>query len=190
MDPRFVDGELAYYNLYYPMLGTFLVAMVRVVGAEDVKIVVYECGNAACSSPNPDLLTQLSSPSVRLSRTARPHAAHGHGPHAKAAQHRTPLALPHSRHYSPSPHSRTACSTRLLLSLTPSGALPSRPAALPSRPVLLCLSPRAALPHGHGLKELSKTDQGNFYPDMQPVYPFKGLNNVVNVIILTLRNHS
>ncbi|KAK9139832.1 hypothetical protein Scep_009513 [Stephania cephalantha] len=44
MDPRFVDGELAYYNLYYAMLGAFLAAMVRVVGAEDVKIVVYESG--------------------------------------------------------------------------------------------------------------------------------------------------
>ncbi|KAK9101205.1 hypothetical protein Scep_024635 [Stephania cephalantha] len=61
-------------------------------------------GDAACSSPNPDLLTQLSSPSVRLSRTARPHAAHGHGPHAQ-------------------PHS-TAPDRFAAASLTPSAAAP------------------------------------------------------------------
>ncbi|KAK9161098.1 hypothetical protein Syun_007439 [Stephania yunnanensis] len=43
-DPRFVDGELAYYNLYDAMVDAFLAAMVRVVGADDVKIMVSESG--------------------------------------------------------------------------------------------------------------------------------------------------
>ncbi|KAK9114318.1 hypothetical protein Syun_021115 [Stephania yunnanensis] len=43
-DPSFVDGELAYYNLYDAIVDAFLVAMARVVGADDVKIMVPESG--------------------------------------------------------------------------------------------------------------------------------------------------
>ncbi|KAK9120745.1 hypothetical protein Syun_018362 [Stephania yunnanensis] len=103
--------------------------------------------------PNPDLLTQLSSPSVRLSltvtsltslhsqrcsapsvrlsRTSRPH---GHGPH-----------LTHKPH------------TAQLLRFTPGLLSPSRPTALPSRgsrPALLCASPSRPTPprsRTHGL---------------------------------------
>ncbi|OMO61207.1 Glycoside hydrolase, family 17 [Corchorus capsularis] len=42
--PVVIDGNLAYYNLFDAMVDAFLAAMVRVVGKEDVKVVVSETG--------------------------------------------------------------------------------------------------------------------------------------------------
>ncbi|KAK9142036.1 hypothetical protein Syun_011436 [Stephania yunnanensis] len=81
----------------------------------------------ACSSPNPDLLTQLSSSSVRLSRTTRPH---GHGPHAQ-------------------PHG-TIC-----FALSPGVALAITPRALCPHAKCFALSPAALCPTGHGLTALT-----------------------------------
>ncbi|KAK9142038.1 hypothetical protein Syun_011438 [Stephania yunnanensis] len=93
----------------------------------------------ACSSPNPDLLTQLSSSSVRLSRTTRPH---GHGPHAQAA--RAQLLGPLTQ--------RCSAITPSCSALTPSCSALSPALLCPTGHGLTALTHRlcgtAALPHG------------------------------------------
>ncbi|KAK9121545.1 hypothetical protein Syun_019162 [Stephania yunnanensis] len=59
----------------------------------------------------PVVPAQAASPSVRLSRTARPHAAHGHDPHACGVL--AQAAFSRLSHRQPSRGSRTGCSAPL-----------------------------------------------------------------------------
>lgn len=43
-DPVIIDGDYKYYNLFDAMVDAFVSAMVRVVGKEDVRVVVSETG--------------------------------------------------------------------------------------------------------------------------------------------------